>query len=83
VKLKVIIGEIKNKKNVELDKYSTSFKSNFKPSAKGCKKPKIPSILGPLLRCILLKTLRSSNVKKAIPNSIKITELNVANVNPI
>jgi hypothetical protein len=39
---------------------------NFKPSAKGCKKPQIPTIFGPFLRCIEAIAFLSANVKKAM-----------------
>lgn len=39
---------------------------NFKASAIGCKIPHLPTTLGPRLRCIAPKTLRSNNVNKAI-----------------
>lgn len=42
---------------------TVSFKSNFKPSAKGCNKPKKPTTLGPLRLCIDAITLRSKRVK--------------------
>jgi hypothetical protein len=42
-----------------------SFITSFKASASGCKIPKNPVQLGPLRFCILAKTLRSNNVKKA------------------
>jgi len=42
-----------------------SLTTNFKPSAKGCKKPKIPTMLGPLRLWIEAIALRSAKVKKA------------------
>jgi len=43
-----------------------SLTTNFNPSAKGCKKPKIPTTLGPFLRWIDAIAFRSASVKKAI-----------------
>ena len=39
-----------------------SFTNNFKPSAKGCNKPKTPTTLGPLRRCIAAITFLSAKV---------------------
>jgi len=47
-----------------------SFPISLKPSAKACKIPHIPVILGPLLLCIEAKTFLSYKVKKAIDNII-------------
>src|SRR5689334_13372937 len=43
---------------------------NLKPSAKACNNPKIPIILGPLLRCIEAKIFLSNKVKNAIDKII-------------
>jgi len=51
---------------------NVSFNNNFKPSAKGCNKPQIPTIFGPFLFCIAPKTLRSAKVKNAIDNKTGI-----------
>jgi hypothetical protein len=67
-------GDKKNINTLEFDVYNISLPINFKASAKGCNKPNIPTIFGPLLRCTLLITFRSSKVKNAIH---KITKINV------
>lgn len=46
----------------------TSFNNNFNPSAKACRIPQNPTTFGPRRRCIVAKTLRSANVKKATPS---------------
>jgi len=50
LKNNVIKGENINKKLLDLIGIIISFKINFKPSANGCKKPKNPTIFGPVLR---------------------------------
>jgi hypothetical protein len=57
-----IIGA--NKYTETIDKVGTipSLAINFKPSANGCSKPKIPTTLGPLLRCMAARTFRSKSV---------------------
>jgi hypothetical protein len=42
-----------------------SLTTNFKPSANGCKKPQIPTTLGPFLRWIEAIAFLSAKVKKA------------------
>jgi hypothetical protein len=49
LKIKVSIGAIKNMLILELLGNIVSFTNNFKPSAKGCNKPKTPTTLGPFL----------------------------------
>jgi hypothetical protein len=49
-----------------------SLKRDLKASAKGCKKPQKPTVLGPLLLCIAAKTFLSSKVNIAIPIIIGI-----------
>jgi hypothetical protein len=44
---------------------TASFSNNFKPSAKGCNKPKKPTAFGPNRCCIAPITFRSANVKYA------------------
>jgi len=70
-KLKKIVnmGAIKNIKI--FDKLGTlvSLFKSFKASAKACNNPYNPTILGPRLRCIDAKILRSMTVKKAIENN--------------
>ena len=44
---------------------TASFKSNFKPSASGCKKPRKPTLFGPNRCCMKPITLRSARVKQA------------------
>jgi hypothetical protein len=46
---KVKTGANKKIKTLALLGIIISFKNNFKPSAIGCKKPKNPTIFGPLL----------------------------------
>lgn len=75
VKKKVITGERKKIKIFELEGIIISLINNFNPSAKGCKKPSIPVILGPFLLWTLLITFLSISVNNAIHNNIKITLL--------
>jgi hypothetical protein len=42
-----------------------SLTTNFKPSAKGCKKPQIPTTFGPFRRWMEAIALRSAKVKNA------------------
>lgn len=56
---------IKNKDLFLEEGYNNSFENNFTASAKGCKMPKYPTLLGPLRNCLKDKYLRSSKVKKA------------------
>lgn len=49
-----------------------SLVTSFKPSANGCNNPKKPTVFGPRLRCILLNTFLSTNVKIAIEPNIGI-----------
>jgi len=46
-----------------------SFNNNFKPSAKGCKRPNNPTTLGPFLRCIAPKIFLSHKVTYATANN--------------
>lgn len=64
----VKIGDKINKKKLELLGINVSLLNNFKASAIACNKPYIPTILGPLLRCILANTFLSNTVKKATDN---------------
>ena len=41
----------------------SSFENNFKPSASGCNKPKIPAQFGPIRSCKNAATLRSAQVE--------------------
>lgn len=70
VKKKVNIGDNKKITKLALEGITISLITNFKPSAKACKKPNIPVRLGPFLLCTLLITLRSINVKNAIQSKI-------------
>lgn len=60
----MIGAAIKIERLAELGK-TVSFNNNFKPSARGCNKPKNPTTFGPLLLCIDAITLRSNSVKYA------------------
>jgi hypothetical protein len=75
LKNKAIIGASKNIILFDLLGIIVSFINNFKPSAKGCKIPKIPTTFGPLRLCILAIILRSSNVKKATEIKIGIIKI--------
>jgi hypothetical protein len=68
IKLKnnVLIGAKMNKNKFVLYGNINSFSINFRPSARGCKTPLMPVILGPLRRCIEPIIFLSANVKKAI-----------------
>jgi hypothetical protein len=69
LKKKVLIGaKIKIIKLEELG-IKVSLLKNLIASAMACNKPKSPTTLGPLRRCILAKTLRSNIVKKATANN--------------
>ena len=70
----IIDHPIKLKKNVKIGAkiklnvsefvgITDSFNNSFKPSAKGCNKPKNPATLGPNRCCILPMTFRSASVK--------------------
>jgi len=74
----VRIGENTNKKLLDFIGIISSFITNFKPSAKGCKKPQKPTTLGPFLLCIDAIIFRSANVKKAttISKGIKVNIMN-------
>lgn len=79
LRVKVSIGAIRNIIKFEELGIIVSLPINLKPSAKACKRPKIPVTLGPLLRCIEANTFLSNRVKKAIDNimgSIKGKNLN-------
>ena len=67
---KVNIGDNINKKKFELLGINVSLLNNFNASAIACNKPYIPTILGPLLRCILANIFLSRTVKKATDNRI-------------
>lgn len=58
-------GPNKNKNLFAFVGIIISLITNFKPSAKGCKKPYIPTTLGPFRRCIEAIALRSAKVKNA------------------
>jgi hypothetical protein len=77
LKNKVTLGPKINKNLLALFGIITSLITNFKPSANGCKKPKIPTTLGPFLRWIDAITFRSINVKNAttINNGIKVSKV--------
>jgi len=59
----VIIGAAINIVKFALLGNTVSFKSNFRPSAKGCNKPKNPTTFGPLRLCMDAITFRSKRVK--------------------
>lgn len=61
----VKIGANVNNKLLAFDGVKGSLINNFKASANGCRKPKIPTILGPLRYCNEPIIFLSSNVKKA------------------
>lgn len=61
--IKVRIGATMNIAKLALLGKTVSFKRSFKPSHKGCNKPKKPTTLGPRRRCIEAITLRSKSVK--------------------
>lgn len=61
--VKVVVGAAINIAKFALLGKTVSFNDNFKPSAKGCNKPKNPTTLGPLRRCIEAITLRSKRVE--------------------
>lgn len=48
-----------------------SFVNNFTASAKGCKIPKNPTLLGPFRSCLNDRNLRSSKVKNATERRAK------------
>jgi hypothetical protein len=66
----VKIGDNINKKKLELLGINVSLLNNFNASAIACNNPYIPTILGPLLRCILANIFLSKTVKKATDNKI-------------
>ena len=70
-------GAKKNKILCDFKGITISLVSNFKPSAKGCKKPHTPTTLGPFRRWIEAITLRSAKVKKAMDNNNGIKTKNV------
>ena len=52
----------------------SSLKNNFKPSAKGCNKPKGPALFGPRRSCKMAATFLSANVVyMAMTNEAEIT----------
>jgi hypothetical protein len=67
LKVKVKTGASKKRIKFALLGRTGSFKSNFNPSANGCKIPKNPTTFGPFRLCIDAITLRSAKVKKATP----------------
>ena len=70
--LKESNGAIVDKKEEALYGIIVSFNNNFKPSAMGCKKPKKPTVFGPLRLWKDAIILRSDKVGKAT-ESIKGT----------
>jgi len=66
LKLNINIGD--NRKIIKLEELGikVSFSISFTPSANAWSNPKIPTTLGPLLRCIAARTFLSNRVKKAI-----------------
>lgn len=71
-------GAKRNKSLFALFGKTISFTINFNASAKGCKIPQNPVILGPFLLCIAPITRRSANVKNAT-DMIKKTNVNIVN----
>jgi hypothetical protein len=67
--INVIIGANKNIRKLDVLGITVSLASNLNASAMACKSPKIPTVFGPLLRCIEAIILRSINVKKATDNN--------------
>ena len=78
IKLKKRVRNGANKKRNLLALFGkmTSLTISFKASAKGCKIPHMPVILGPFRRCIEPRTRRSAKVKKAteIIKKINVTK---------
>jgi hypothetical protein len=66
----VNIGDKINKKKLELLGIKVSLLNNFNASAIACSNPYIPTMLGPLRRCILANTFLSNTVKKATDSKI-------------
>jgi hypothetical protein len=64
-KLRIIMakGAIKKITVLDLLGITISLHKSFKPSARGCKRPKIPTMLGPRRRWTAPMILRSANVK--------------------
>lgn len=58
----VMVGAAINIAKLALLGKTVSFDGDFEPSAKGCNKPKNPTTLGPLRRCMEAITLRSDRV---------------------
>jgi hypothetical protein len=75
----VIIGESTNKKLLDFMGIISSFMTNFKPSANGCKTPQKPTTFGPFRLCIDAITFRSAKVKKAttINKGIRVNNMNM------
>lgn len=67
-------GPKKNKTDDAFCGIGFSFTNSFKASLIGCNNPKNPVVLGPLRLCILPRTLRSNNVKKATVSIIHNTK---------
>jgi hypothetical protein len=63
LKIKIMIGAIRNIYESARVGTNNSLKTNLAPSAIGCNKPQIPTTFGPLRRCIAAITLRSAIVK--------------------
>ena len=74
-------GDKIKKKKFDLKGTKISFNNNFKPSAKGCKTPKIPILEGPFLLCTEAKTFLSKIVKKATDKiiGIKVNKVKIIN----
>ena len=68
--IKVNIGANMNIIKLEVEGTTVSLLISLNASANACKLPKRPTTLGPLLRCMDAKTLRSITVKKATDNII-------------
>lgn len=62
---KVMQGDKININKLALNGNTVSFANNFKPSAKGCKSPNIPTTLGPFRHCIEAITFLSNSVMYA------------------
>lgn len=75
----VRIGENTNKKLLDFMGIISSFMTNFRPSANGCKIPQNPTTFGPFLLCIDAIIFRSANVKKAttINKGIKVNNIKI------
>lgn len=66
----MLTGARTNSTKLDIPGIIVSFIINFRASAIGCKYPKIPTTLGPLLLCTDAKIFLSNNVNKATSSKI-------------